>query len=97
MTNAEAVLQHALLQCAQVDRAMILGNLGYVQFLSEKHQDAEKTIKECLRLGGQTSLDAQLADAKLHRVEPQDTDYEKMLSDVWKAVQTESRDNKKKL
>ena len=94
LVSAAHILKRALLQHEGKTRHFILGNLGYVQFLSEKHQDAEKTIKECLRLGGQTSLDAQLADAKLHRVEPQDTDYEKMLSDVWKAVQTESRDNK---
>ena len=88
LANAHTALQRALLECAQGDRAMILGNLGYTQFLSEKLDVAEASTKECLRLGGQKSFDDQLGDAKLHRVEPQDSDYEKMLTEIWKTVQT---------
>ena len=97
LANAEAGLQRARQQCDQADSTTILGNLGYAQFLLNNLDVAEVSTKECLRLGGQEVFDAQLADAKLHRVEPHDTDYEKMLSDVWKTVQAESRDNKKKL
>ena len=97
LADAEAGLQRAQLQCAHEDRAMILGNLGYAQFLLDKLDVATVSTKECLRLGGQEILTAQLADAKLDRVEPQDTDYEKMLSDIWKIVQAESPNDKKKL
>ena len=86
LTNAEAVLQHALLQCAQGDRAMILGNLGYMQFLLGKLDVVKVSTKEGFRLGGQQVLDAQLADAKLHHVEPQDTAYETVLAEIWNSL-----------
>ena len=84
LESALTALPRALLQCNEDDRATILGNLGYAQFLSDKRQDAEMSTTECLRLGGENSFDDQLADAKRHRVEPQDSAYEKMLAEIWK-------------
>ena len=83
---AEHAARRALLLCSNDARANLLGGLGYVQFLSGKLVDARITTQECIRLGGKKVLDVQLADAKLHRVEPQDSDYEKMLAEIWKSI-----------
>ena len=84
LASAATALQRALLHCDKDNRAMILGNLGYAQFLSGQTDAAEASTKECLQLGGQKLFDRQLADAKLHRVEPQNSDYEKMLLNIFK-------------
>ena len=86
LASAETALLRALSICAQGDRAMVLGNIGYAKFLLGKEEEAEASTKECLRLSGQEIFEAQLADAKVHRVEPQDRDYEKMLTNVWETV-----------
>ncbi len=83
LAAAVTVLQRSLLECAKDDRAMVSGNLGYAQFLSGQQEAAEAATLKCLQLGGQKSLDAQLADAKLHRVEPEDIDYEILLNRLW--------------
>ena len=70
-------------QCAEADQAVFLGNLGYALFLSGEIDQAEEPTRECLRLGGEESLQAQRGDAQLHRVEPQDSDYEKLLDRLW--------------
>ena len=92
---AEKASCRALLLCSNDARANLLGGLGYAQFLSGKLVDARIATQECIRLGGNKLLDVQLADTKLHRVEPQDSDYEKMLAEIWKSIQTESNDDKK--
>ena len=95
MANAASDLQRALQLCDESDRSRILGTLGYVQFLMQRFHNAEKSTKECLRLGGQELWDALLAANKLLRLEPQDSEYEKMLADIWKIIQTESVKSKK--
>ncbi len=83
LNGAIAGLKRAERQCSKDDRAMVLGNLGYGLFLAEDLPAAEIATLECLQLGGQKALDAQLADAKLHRVEPEDSQYEAMLAKLW--------------
>ena len=85
---AENASHRALLLCGKEARADVLGGLGYVQFLSGKPAVARIITQECLRLGGQKALDVQLAGAKLHRVEPLDTAYEKMLAEIWEFWKT---------
>ena len=97
LSTAISGLQRALNQSDEGNSAMILGNLGYAQFLLGQRKVAEISTRECLRLGGQKSLDEQLSDTRLHRIEPQDSDYEKMLSEIWKTVKAESLIDKKKL
>lgn len=70
-------------QYSEANQAMILGNLGYALFLSEQTDQAEEPTRECLRLGGEKSLEAQRGDAQLHRIEPQDIEYEKLLNRLW--------------
>ena len=43
-----------------------------------------------LRLGGQAALDMRRADAQLHRVEPEDSDHERMLDILWSQLQSEA-------
>ena len=97
LRTAETELNSALMICGDQRRASILCDLGYAQFLRDKRADAELTTEHGLRLGGKKSLEERHADAKLHRVEPQDTDYEKMLAEIWKTIQAESLNDKKKL
>ena len=79
-------LKRAYAQCGENDRAMILGNLGYSLFLTGQSHAAEEPTLECLRLGGQKALEAQRADAKLHRVEPEDSQYEELLTRLWQSL-----------
>lgn len=76
-------LRHIQRQCREVDRAMVLGNLGYALFLSGEIEQAEEPTRECLLLGGEKLLQGQRNDAQLHRVEPEDTEYEKLLDRLW--------------
>ena len=81
-----AGLQRASAQCGEHEQAMILGNLGYSLFLAGQHKEAEAPTLESLQLGGQNMLDAQRADAKLHRVEPEDSQYEELLNKLWQSL-----------
>ncbi len=83
LCSANAGLKRAKRQCSQQDRAMVLGNLGYGLFLIADLQAAEAATLECLQLGGKKTLDEQLADANLHRIEPEDSQYEAMLARLW--------------
>ena len=76
-------LDHAQNRCAEDDRPIILGNLGYALFLSEETSRAQAPTLECLRLGGEESLEGQRNDARMHRVEPLDSEYEKLLDRLW--------------
>jgi tetratricopeptide (TPR) repeat protein len=67
----------------EAEMAVVLGNLGYALFLIEEADQAEEKTRECLRLGGEKSLHEQSADAQIHRVEPLDSDYEKLLDRLW--------------
>lgn len=79
-------LERAVLQCSDEDRAMALGNLGYSLFLSGNRRTAEMPTLECLKLGGQDMLGAQRKDATLHRVEPEDSQYEELLNRLWQSL-----------
>ncbi len=76
-------LKHAERQSSNETRAVVLGNLGYGLFLAGDKVSAREVTFDCLRLGGQVALDAQLTDAKLHRVEDVDSAYEQMLDKLW--------------
>ncbi|GLR11709.1 hypothetical protein GCM10007907_04990 [Chitinimonas prasina] len=93
----QGFLDHAIsdLTRAQVNssggsRATILGNLGYAFFLSGKTDHAEDLTKECLRLGGDESLQAQRADAGVQRIELLDSEYETLLDRLWDDLRPES-------
>ena len=69
--------------CASDDRPMLHGNLGYALFLYGAVEEAMSHTRQCLDLGLENSLISQHMDAKLHRVEPQDTEYEQLLDRLW--------------
>ncbi|WP_141758734.1 hypothetical protein [Duganella sp. HH105] len=72
------------------NRATVLGNLGYVYHLIGNDIKAEKYTSDCLEDGKEQSLQAQQGDAKLHRVEPEDSAYERMLERLWQKISTKS-------
>ncbi len=76
-------LESALLICADDDRAVVSGNLGYALFLRGDHGAAVEPTRDCLKLGGGAALAAQQDDAKQQRVEPEDSDYEALLTRLW--------------
>jgi tetratricopeptide (TPR) repeat protein len=76
-------LESALPTCLVDDRAIVLGNLGYALFLSGDTAACLAPTRECLKLGGEDSLDIQRGDARLHRVEPEDSNYEALLGQLW--------------
>jgi tetratricopeptide (TPR) repeat protein len=70
-------------------RRTTLGNMGYCLFLRGEINLAVEPTKACLDLGGINSFDAQKADAKLYRVEPEDTQYEALLDKLWAELQAQ--------
>ena len=71
------------------DKAMALGNRGYALFLLGESGQARADLKQALRLGGEKALDWELEDAKLYRLEPQDTEFEKLIRELWYEVEAE--------
>jgi len=65
------------------DKGICLGNLGYALFLHHQIDDAEAATRESLKLDGSKRLDTLRSDAQKSRVEPEDTQYEAMLTRVW--------------
>jgi len=86
LSSAATVLARATAMCGPDDRAMIQGNLGYALYLAGQVQAARSPTFECLKLGGQKALDDQRGDVKLHRVEPEDVAYEKLLDELWASL-----------
>jgi tetratricopeptide (TPR) repeat protein len=86
LSSAATVLARATTICGPDDRAMILGNLGYALFLMGQVEAVRAPTLECLKLGGQKALDVQRGDAKQHRVEPEDANYEKLLDELWASL-----------
>jgi hypothetical protein len=60
-------------------------------FLAGQVQAAQAPTLECLTLDGQKALDDQRADAKQHRVEPVDTNYEQLLDELWNSLPTSNK------
>ena len=86
LSTARLVCERALGNCAQNDRAIVLGNLGYSLFLAGEREAARAPTLECLKLGGQKQMALQTADAQQHRVEPEDSEYEQLLNELWRSL-----------
>jgi tetratricopeptide (TPR) repeat protein len=86
LSSAKTVLERAVSMCGPDDRAMFQGNIGYALFLMGQVEAARAPTLDCLKLGGQKAMDAQRGDAKLHRVEPEDVAYEKLLDELWNSL-----------
>ncbi|MEN9868355.1 MAG: hypothetical protein RL748_3945 [Pseudomonadota bacterium] len=94
---AAAALERALSQCVpeesalirsdQYDRASVCGNLAYCLFLSDEQHAAKEPLHACLKLGGHELLDAQRAHLALNRLEPQDTQFDGLLEQIWVGLQ----------
>jgi hypothetical protein len=85
LARAVADLQKATLICAQEECAAVRANLGYAQFLNGDVTMAERTIREAIQQGGAPVLENLRKDAALHRIEPTDTRFEKMLKSCCEA------------
>lgn len=75
-----------LKQCIGDCRALVLGNLGYTLYLLGEFESSRALTLESLTLGGQEQLNDQRNDAKKNRVEPEDTQYEEMLDELWHSL-----------
>ena len=86
LNEALVKLERSLRICKAEDTAMVQGNVGYCHFLLGNKELAETHTLICLKLGDEESLKAQHADTKLHRIEPQDTEYEALLEACWQKL-----------
>ena len=84
LQRALALLESLVEQA--INNPMYSGNLGYCHFLLDNTAAARKWTQACLETGGEAQLEAQRGDAKLHRVEPQDTAYEALLDELWQQI-----------
>lgn len=90
LVQAIGDLQRAQSKSTSNDQAMVLGNLGYALHLGGAGEEAEQYTRECLRLGQEIALKAQREDARVHRVEPQDTEYEQLLEQLWQKISSQA-------
>lgn len=88
LQQALASFMQALVSCAEIDKAMVLGNLGYTHFLLGQPDEAERYTREGLQLGGEELYLGHLEDAKQNRLEPDDSDYEALLRRLWQELDT---------
>ncbi len=89
LTLAIEDLDRARLNLVEADLPLVLGNLGYARFLAGEADQALEPTRECLRLGGLESLEAQRTDAQTERIEPQDSEYEALLDQLWRELHPE--------
>ncbi len=89
LTLAIKDLDRAQLNSEEAGLPMVLGNLGYARFLAGEVDQALEPTRECLRLGGLKSLEAQRKDAQTERIEPQDSEYEALLDQLWRELHPE--------
>lgn len=64
--------------------AAVIGNIGYAHFLQHRLEESATHTSECLRIGGAKSFEAQYADTLILRIEPEDTEYQTMLTRLWR-------------
>jgi tetratricopeptide (TPR) repeat protein len=82
LVAAISVLKRAEVEGKNKERALILGNLGYAQFLCDQRDEAIVATRACLEEGGRLALEAQRVDANLYRLEPEDSEYEQLLIEL---------------
>jgi tetratricopeptide (TPR) repeat protein len=76
----------ALMRSDQHDRAEVSGHLGYCLFLADEQRAAREPSATCLKLGGQDMLEVLQQMAQQQRQEPEDSQYLKMLDEVWRGL-----------
>lgn len=93
LANRTSYLREALIKLERSlkllkaeDTAMVQGNFGYAHFLLGNNELAEAHTLTCLKLGGEELLTGQRADAKMYRLEPEDTEYEALLEACWQKL-----------
>lgn len=86
LASAISDLDRAKQEFTNDDLGRVHGYFGYVLFLSGAVDQAEIHTRECLRLGQMTSLEEQRSDAWMHRVEPEDSEYERLLDRLWEEL-----------
>jgi hypothetical protein len=82
LSDALEKLNELKLSVPKGDEAMMWGDLGYALFLLGETDRASQATWECLQLGRSLQLEAQRNAAQQHRIEPEDTAYESMLTTI---------------
>lgn len=83
LSESELIIQRSIDLRSVGDRGIRLGNLGYALFLMGRRDEARQPTFDCLKQDG---LEGQRADAQQHRVEPEDSQYEMMLDELWNSI-----------
>jgi tetratricopeptide (TPR) repeat protein len=65
------------------DRALLLGRLGYCEFLLNQRVESRQLTQQSLALGGWVMCLALIEDSKIYRIESEDKAYEVMLREIW--------------
>ncbi len=96
LTAALEALQRALNHCVpedsapiradQLDRASVKGLMAYCLFLRGETDATRYPLSVSLRLGGADSLDALRTLAATHRLEPEDSQFDALLTEGWQAL-----------
>jgi tetratricopeptide (TPR) repeat protein len=60
---------------------VILGNLGYVEFLSGEREAARRYLERAIAIGGQEIRQAELADAEMDAL-PEDEEFKKLVLSI---------------
>ena len=63
------------------DSGIILGNLGYVEFLSGEREPARRYLERAIAIGGQEIRQAELADAERDAL-PEDEEFKKLVLSI---------------
>ena len=83
--QAHALFAQALTQCADADRAMVAGNLGYASLLLGDEATGREMFAMALRLGGEPVYIATLDDLSQHPIAA-DAPVRAVLDQVWAQV-----------
>lgn len=82
---AKHILEEALELCSETTRPIVLGNLGYAEFLLKNSIEAEKFTRQALESGGQKLFRGQRDDARKFAIS-EDRQYEELLERIWAIV-----------
>ncbi|WP_165525556.1 tetratricopeptide repeat protein [Psychrobacter pygoscelis] len=85
LSQAYDVLSKGLENIADDNKAVLIGNLAYTEFLQGKIFQSEEHLTTALKLGGQELYDGTIEDIAQFPV-PKDADFKILLDKVWNSI-----------